>query len=60
MIITTNTDELSFYYFLLDFKLITKDGIGHNLHRKKQVNHLTHMSHSGSVHGQNDSKMCEK
>ena len=31
-----------------------------NVHRKTQVNHLTHLSHSGSVHGQNDSKMCEK
>ena len=30
------------------------------IHRKTQVNHLTHLSHSGSVHGQNDSKMCEK
>ena len=27
------------------------------LHRKTRVNHLTHLSHSGSVHGQNDSKM---
>ena len=26
---------------------------------KTQVNHLTNLSHSGSVHGQNDSKMCE-
>ena len=29
-------------------------------HRKSQVNHLTDLSHSGSVHGQNDSKMCDK
>ena len=28
--------------------------------QKTRVNHLTHLSHSGSVHGQNDSKMCEK
>ena len=29
------------------------------MHRKTRVNHLTHLSHSGLVHGQNDSKMCE-
>ena len=26
-------------------------------HRKPQVNHLTHLSHSESLHGKNDSKM---
>ena len=29
-------------------------------HRKTQMSHLTHLSHSGSVHGQNDSKICKK
>ena len=29
-------------------------------HRKTQMSHLTHLNHSGSVHGQNDSKICKK
>ena len=29
-------------------------------HRKTQMSHLIHLSHSGSVHGQNDSKICKK
>ena len=28
--------------------------------QKTRVNHLTNLNHSGSVHGQNDSNMCEK
>ena len=28
-------------------------------HRKTQMSHLTHLSHSGSVHGQTDSKICK-
>ena len=32
----------------------------HLMHRKSQMSHLTHLSHSGSVHGQNDSKICKK
>ena len=30
------------------------------VHRKTRVNHLTHLSHSVSIHRQNDSKMSEK
>ena len=30
------------------------------LHRKTQMSHLTHLSHTGSEHGQNDSKICKK
>ena len=29
------------------------------IHRKNKMSHLTHLSHSGSVHGQNDSKICK-
>ena len=28
--------------------------------QKTQMIHLTHLSHSGSVHGQNYSKICKK
>ena len=55
--VSKNNIFLNYHDYCFFFLLTCPRALG--LHRKTQVNHLTHMSHSGSVHGQKTQK-CVK